>query len=258
MAEAGGPVARLILNRPEQRNAISAAMWRLMAERLGLLAARPELRVLVVSGAGERSFTAGADLGELAGRASLAGQDDYATSMAAGLEALRTFPRPTVAAIQGPALGAGYHLALACDFRIAADDVVVGVPAARYGLMFGPSHFQRMVSVLGLQTTRLVMFLGRSYRAPEALRLGLVDEVVPRTELTGRVEALAGELAANAPLTLSASKAVLVALEDSPGGLDAPTRARLDLLVQQVYGSRDLAEGLRSFFEGRPPGFSGS
>jgi enoyl-CoA hydratase/carnithine racemase len=233
-------------------------MWRGIADLLAEAAADAPVRCAVIAGAGEGPFTAGADLSELADDGRLAGRgDSYAESMAIGLDAVAQFPAPVIALIRGHALGAGYHLALACDFRIAEQGARLGVPAARYGLMFGPRHFQRMVAELGVRTTREVMLLGRTYTAGDALRLGLIDEVCAASQLEARVHALSAEISACAPLTVRASKAVVNALGERGGDLPADVRSELDRLIQRCYDSDDLREGIRAFFENRRPVFQG-
>src|SRR5262249_53638279 len=221
--EAGGPVllgvedglATLTLNRPAVLNALSRALAADLHAALGDLAARPDLRVVVLRGAGERAFCTGADLKE---RATLSATEKGAHTglIGAAAEALAALPVPTIAAIRGYALAGGLELALACDIRLAATDAVFGLNEVNIGVFAGAGGPVRLPRVAGPGKARELIFSGRRIDAAEALACGLVERVVPPADLLPAAEELAGQIRDAAPLAVRAVKRVLDLGHDLP------------------------------------------
>jgi enoyl-CoA hydratase len=196
-----GPVAWLYMNRPEKRNAINIQMAQEMAEALERLAADDEVRVLVVTGSGDRAFCAGADMAEAVSA--------DATARREGVDAygrLWRFPKPTIAAVNGFAFGGGCVIAICCDIRIASDTASFRLPGANYGLVVGAS---RMPALVGLAKAKELIFTARVVDAAEALAIGLVNKVVPAADLEREVNAMALMMAENSPIAIRLSKEVM-------------------------------------------------
>jgi enoyl-CoA hydratase/carnithine racemase len=251
-------VLRLTINDPERRNPVSTSLFRtLEAEFRGL---QEDVRVVVLTGAGDQVFASGADLSEL-GRPQGEGLGGgFGEAMESAQAAIEACVAPVVARIQGHSLGAGYQLALACDLRVAVDTARLGVPASRFGLLPGPVHHRRMIQQLGSQVTRELMLTGRSFSGEEAVRRGLADYCYSRDELDAGVDAICDDIIAGAPITVRNSKRMinrLLELDANGAELDESTRAELDRLSTEAHGSEDVREGLTAFFERRKPNFQG-
>ena len=251
-------VLRLTINDPARHNPLSSELFKAMEAELR--GAPAETRAVVLTGAGDSVFAAGADLSELsqADTAGLGG--GFGEAMESAQAAIEASDAVVVARIQGHCLGAGYQLALACDLRVAVADARLGVPASRFGLLPGWVHHRRMLQQLGPQVTRELMFTGRSFTGDEALRRGLADYVCERAELDATVERLLDDILAGAPLTVRNSKRItntLLRFDAADATIDAATLAELERLALECHTSEDVAEGLRAFFERREPRFAG-
>jgi enoyl-CoA hydratase/carnithine racemase len=248
--ERDGAVAVLTINRPEKRNAMSAAMWAALPQVLGELAEDRGVRVLVVTGAGP-SFCAGADIGDLLGGAD---PDDPMAEVRrdnlAAQAALRGFPHPTVAAIRGHCIGGGVELATACDLRLSDETGLFGVTPAKVGIVYAPASTKALLDLVGPATTKYLLFSGELIDAAAALRVGLVDRLVPAAELDGEVRRLADVLASRSALSQRATKEIVATL--STGGDDQAEAARW---YRETIASGELAEGVQAFAERRAPRF---
>ncbi len=246
-------VGLAILDRPEQRNALNAEMC---DELRGYLEAAPDLRAVVVAGEGT-AFCAGADIvrrtadhGGLAhGR-----QDSFRPAFELLCNAIEQYPAPVIAAVHGPAIGAGTQFVVACDFRVAGPDAVFGIPASKLGIVLSPANVTRLVQLVGHSNARDLLVTSRYVDRDEAQRLGLVTRCVTDT----RAEALmfASEIAALAPITVQGHKRA-VNLVDAAGMLDAAAADEIRELEQRAFLSDDLQEGLAAFAEKRSPNFQG-
>jgi len=234
-----GPRADVTFDRPDARNAMTFAMYGELANICRDLARLPDLRVITFRGAG-RAFVAGTDISEFT---SFAGGPDglaYERRVEDIVSAIETLPAPTIAVVDGPAVGGGLIIAAACDFRLATERARFGVPIARtLGNCLSARNVARLERSFGLARTRLMLLLGRIATADEALRDGFVLDVVPADQLEGTLDALVAELVANAPLTVSAGREVLRRL--GQGRLDD------DDIIARVYGSADFREGVSAF-----------
>lgn len=243
-------VELLVLNHPPV-NALSTAVLGALDVRLGELP--PETRAVVLTGSGTY-FSAGADLKELGAL----GLDAAPELVRRGHEIfgrLARFPAPVIAAVNGMALGGGLELALACDLRVAGDSAKFGAPEVNYGLMPAYGGTQRLPRLVGLAKAKELIFTGNLLPAAEALRIGLVNKVVPAGQELRAARDLAHTIAQRAPRAVAAAKAVI------GDGLERPLaeglRMESDRFLSEVLGSEDLGEGIRAFLERRPPKFQG-
>ncbi len=243
----------LTINRPDKLNALNRATIAAMQARLEALAADPALRVLIVTGAGAKAFVAGADISEFQGLTpDLATR--YARDGQAAFDRLESLPVPTIAAINGFALGGGCELALACTFRLMADTARIGLPETSLGLIPGFGGTQRLARAIGRQQALEMILTGRQIGADEAVRLGLALQAVPADQLMAQAQALAAQLAARAPLALRYARAAVAEGVDRPlaDGLAAEAR-----WFGLAAATADMKEGVHAFLEKRPPSFTG-
>ncbi|MFI9246632.1 enoyl-CoA hydratase/isomerase family protein [Streptomyces sp. NPDC053086] len=234
-------VATVVIRHPAKRNAMTTAMWRALPPLLDGLARDPDVRALVLTGAGG-TFCAGADI------STLRGSPEEAQSLAAAAEeALAAFPGPTVAAVRGHCVGGGAQLAAACDLRLAEEGALFGVTPARLGVVYPASATRRLVSLVGPSTAKYLLFTAELIDAGRALGTGLVDEVLPEGELDKRVVELTRVLVTRSRLTQAAAK------EFADGRTD-----RDAYWTAQARDSGDTAEGVAAFLERRQPRFTWS
>lgn len=248
-----GDVALLTLNRPESRNALSLALMRETLRRLEGLAGDASLRALVVTGAGERAFCAGADLIE---RQTLSPEErtDHTRLIDTAANALEQFPVPVIAAIRGYALAGGAELAIACDLRVASTDAVLGYPEVKIGVFPGAGGAVRLPRIVGQAVARDLLYTGRRVNAAEAFRVGLVDRLTEPEAVLPAALALANEIAAGAPLAIRALKRALL---ESAGLPDQDAHRVVAQHRQPLDATADYQEGLNAFAERRPPHFTG-
>ncbi|MET7876796.1 enoyl-CoA hydratase/isomerase family protein [Micromonospora profundi] len=238
-----GPVATVVIHNPARRNAMTAAMWRQLPELLDRLEPDPDVRALVLTGAGDAAFCAGADLGDLA---ELLDAGDASIAVTAE-ERLASFAKPTVAAIRGACVGGGAQLAVACDLRIAADDARFGVPPARLGLVYPAPTTRRLARLVGPSAAKHLLFTAELIDAERALRIGLVDEVLPADRLTARVDELTATIAQRSPLSVAAAKEIV---DDRAGP------ARIAWWHRKVVTTGEAREGVAAVAERRTPRFA--
>ena len=253
--EVEGAIGRLVVDNPERRNAVALDMWKAIPGAVRALVEHPDVRVILVRGAGSLAFVSGADISEFASvRRDAASARAYEASNADAFAALRHSPKPTVAMIRGFCLGGGMGLAVACDLRIAADDAVFGIPAARLGVGYPPDCIGDVVAAVGPQRAKELFFTARRMSAAEALSIGLLAAVHPTEALENEAFDLAHTIARNAPLTLRAAKAAIDAVVD---GALAERRDTLVALTDACFASADFAEGRTAFLEKREARFHG-
>jgi len=246
-------VARLTIDNPARRNALDHDILDAFA------AAVPELhaRCLLVTATGP-VFSAGYDIGNLPDD----GFADRAEALVAhpfhaAIEALDAYPFPSVAALNGHAIGGGLELALSCDLRVASEEAELGMPPARLGLIYSHTGLRRFVDAIGAPRTRELFFTARTVGARTALGWGLVNEVVGPEELEGRGVAYAERIAGHAPLSLRGNKRALRELLAAEGALDPEVERELVALREACFRSEDFFEGVRAFAEKRPPRWQG-
>ncbi len=250
------PLATLTLNRPEQHNAVSYAMWRELPAICGRLAADPAIRVVIVRGAGRAAFSAGGDIAEFREqRSNRTEAEHYNERVQLALDALLALPQPTVAAIHGFCVGGGLLLAAYCDLRIAADSARFGLPVAKLGFLITYAQMQRFVHLVGASATADLLLTARLLSAQEAVSLDLCSQVHPAETLDDTVISLAERMAQLSPLSQRLHKQMLQTVLHKP---DLHQLSPDELAATAaVFDSQDYAEGVRSFLEKRPPQFSG-
>jgi enoyl-CoA hydratase len=249
-------VGHVVFNNPEKRNAVSLDMWQAFERALDQCAADDAIRVVVLSGAGGRAFVSGADISKFADeRSSAEAVAHYDVTTARIFGKLHAFPKPTIAQITGSCVGGGVALAACCDLRICGQSSRFAIPAAKLGVGYGFAGLQRLVDLIGPAFAKEMLFTARLFAADEAYAMGLVNRVVPDGEVAGSVADYARTIAANAPLTVAAVKAIIGEVQKDPAARDL---ARCEELVRACFGSRDYVEGRQAFLEKRPPRFIGA
>lgn len=255
VARRDGAVGWVTFDNPARRNAVSVAMWQQLGEAVEGFAADREVRAIVVTGAGDKAFVSGADISEFEQRRSTPEAiADYAGISQKANAALRRVAKPTIAMIRGYCFGGGVGVALGCDLRVAADNAVFSVPAARLGLAYPFDVLTLLTEAVGTAYAKEILITARRYTAAEALAMRLVNRVVPDADLDAAIAEWTAMIADNAPLTMAASKVAVNAVPSGPGGdlaaVAAATKAALD--------SADYREGRRAFMEKRKPVFTGA
>jgi enoyl-CoA hydratase len=245
-------VARVTVNRPDKRNALNAVVRRELVDVLDSLRAREDVGAFVLTGAGDKAFVAGADIAEFADRTPVA--QWQAMTSASVFDALAAFPKPTIAMINGFALGGGCELALACDLRVAARSARLGQPEIKLGILPGGGASQRLPRLVGAGKAMWLILTGEIIGAEEAERIGLVDRVFEDAELADRTMELARSLAAGPPLAMRLAKAAVRMASEAP--LTAGLAFEREAFVT-AFASEDRIEGMRAFLEKRPPRFRG-
>lgn len=247
LLEKKGPYAVATIHRPEALNALNSQVLADLAELLDTVEADEEIRVLVITGAGEKAFVAGADIGEMSTLTKAEGEA-FGKKGNDVFRRLETLPIPTIAAVKGFALGGGCELSMSCDIRICADTAVFGQPEAGLGITPGFGGTQRLARLVGPGMAKQLIYTAKNIKADEALRIGLVNAVYPAQELLPAAEKLAGTIAKNAPIAVRACKK---AIND---GLQVDMD-RAVTIEEKLFGScfetADQKEGMGAFLEKR-------
>lgn len=250
-----GAVGRITFNNPEKHNAMSLEMWRGTTEALNEMAAS-DVRAVVLTGAGDKAFVAGADISRFGKeRDSADAVAEYNAAVKEMQETLIALPIPTIAMIGGYAIGGGLAIALCCDLRIASDDSRFAIPAAKLGLGYAANGIERLMHIVGPAAALEIFYTARQFDAGEALTMGLVNRVLPRSELADYCGGYATRISENAPLTIRAAKTAVLEL------LKPESERNLALCAEQVtacFASNDYKEGRAAFAEKRKPAFTGT
>ena len=250
-----GGIGYVIFNNPERHNAVSMEMWAKTGDILEQFRDDPDVRVVLLTGAGGKAFVSGADISKFgAERASEEGIAKYNATTERAFSAVHEFPKPTIAMIRGYCIGGGMALATCCDMRIATPGSKFGIPAARLGLGYDHKGIRRLMDVVGPSFAKEIFFTARQFDAEEARRMGFVNRVVTDPELENYVKNYGDTIAANAPLTIGAAKHAISELlkDENERDIDSVVAA-----VKRCFDSKDYIEGRTAFMEKRKPAFKG-
>ena len=248
-------VGRITFNQPEKRNAMSVEMWDGLSQILDAWLGDPAVRAVVLTGAGDKAFVSGADISQFAANRSNAdARERYDRLTIGGRARLAAFPKPVIASMQGVCLGGGLGIAMQADIRIAAEGSMFGIPAAKLGIAYGFDMVRQLMSLVGQANARMMLFSGERIDAAEALRIGLVNRVVPPAELPGAAATLARTIAGNAPLSVAGMKLIANNAVRDPADRDMEAVAQA---VAACFDSADYTEGRTAFMEKRKPAFQG-
>jgi enoyl-CoA hydratase/carnithine racemase len=248
-------VGVITFNNPEKRNAMSLDMWEGLGHALIELRDNPEVRVVVLVGAGDKAFVSGADISQFEkNRHNAEASEEYSKRSAAQRALLADYPKPTIACIRGFCLGGGMQVAMMSDIRFAAEHSQFGIPAAKLGIAYGYDGLKHLVSLVGPSWARLIMYTGMKIDSAEALRIGLVDRVLPDTELWDATMETARAISGNAPLAIEAAKITIAQVLKDPDKRDMDAIKNIGTACMD---SEDFREGRRAFMEKRKPQFRG-
>lgn len=248
-------VGIIVFNNPEKRNAMSLEMWDGLGNALIELRDDPAVRVVVLTGAGDKAFVSGADISQFEkNRHNAEASAEYSRRSDVQRALLANYPKPTIACIRGFCLGGGMQVAMLTDIRFAAENSQFGIPAAKLGIAYGYDGLRHLVSLVGPSWARLIMYTGMRIDSSEALRIGLVDRVLPDGELWNAAMDIARTISGNAPLAVQAAKITIrEVLKDS----DKRDMEAIKAIGNACMDSADFREGRTAFMEKRKPRFSG-
>ena len=246
--EISGQIARITFNNPAARNAMTWPMYEELKDICDSIAKNPEIRVAIFRGAGDKAFVSGSDIQQFV---DLQEDEAYETAVDDIFHSLQQLPIPTIALIEGLAVGSGLLIATACDFRISTPEARFGIPVARtLGNCLSPSNLAWISAHLGIPMVKKMLLTSELIKAPELLTSGYLYQTIEASGITEAADALAEKLAALAPITQKASKLTLARILQSnlPDCTD---------LMRETYNSKDFKEGVNAFLEGRPPKWTG-
>jgi enoyl-CoA hydratase len=250
--ERDGATAWITFNRPEKRNAMTFAMYERLVALCDEIEAEPEIRVVVLRGAGDKAFVAGTDISQFQTFTDPRNALDYEARIDGVIGRLEALQRPTIAMVRGFAVGGGASIAFASDLRLCAPDAKFGIPIARtLGNCLSMSNYARLVDLIGPARAKELLFTARLIEASDAHQMGLVNEVVPAEHLEERVAAVAAQIASHAPLTLQVTKEAIRRVQV------ARRPEHTEDLILRAYMSEDFREGVAAFLEKRPPRWRG-
>lgn len=250
-----GAIARLGIDNPDRRNAMSLSMWLAVAETMEKIAQSSDIRVVIMRGVGEQAFVSGADISEFkTRRSSSAGVSSYGDAVALAQSRIAQCPVPVIANIHGICMGGGLGLAMSCDLRYATTTTRFRMPAARLGLGYGFSGMQQLVGVVGAARAADIFYTARIFDGVEAERIGLVHQSLAADALDQHVEEIARMIAGNAPLTIKAAKLAIGNAVADPEKRDLQA---VEDAVSACFTSQDYTEGSAAFMAKRAPAFTG-
>jgi enoyl-CoA hydratase len=255
IAEKDGGIGWMIFNNPARRNATSLEMWEAVDTIITDFATDDSIRVVVMKGAGDKAFVAGADISQFeTARSSAEAAEAYAEVSARARTAMESLEKPLIAMIRGFALGGGLAVAMRADIRIAADDAQLGIPAARLGIAYAFDSLKKLVELVGPSKAKEILMTAKRYPAEEAMSMGLLNKVVSVADLEAETRALCATIIDNAPISIMANKAII-----NQTLLD-PDKRDMDLvkaMTARCFDSADYTEGRTAFMEKRKPVWTG-
>jgi enoyl-CoA hydratase/carnithine racemase len=248
-------IGLITFNQPEKRNAMSVEMWLGLGEILDEFAEDSSVRVVILTGAGNKAFVSGADISQFDKlRSNADAQVEYDRMTGVGRQKFQAFPKPTIARIRGFCLGGGLAIAMQTDLRIAGVDSEFGIPAARLSIAYAFDGLRNLVNLVGPAHARMILYTGRRIDATEAERIGLINKMVLDEDLNEAVLEIARTIADNAPLSIAASKLTITEVLKDPADRDMDAVREAS---KRCFDSDDYKEGRRAFLEKRPPVFTG-
>jgi enoyl-CoA hydratase/carnithine racemase len=247
-------IAKVVINRPERKNAFLRHMWTDFADILRELESDRKVRVIVITGAGDQSFVSGADISEMTGEFPALVKTETVNPVASLTRVIENMEKVVIAMINGYALGGGCQIALACDLRVASSEAQLGIPSAKIGICLSFENIKRVVDLVGPGRAKDILFTGRRIASREALSIGLVDYVVPHQDLASFTADLADTIARNAPLSVLGAKKTINTLARNYNLREIEDEFAVS---RACYLSEDFQEGVRAFLEKRKPEFQG-
>jgi enoyl-CoA hydratase len=255
LMSASDGVGVVTFNNPDKRNAMSIEMWEGLGSALIELRDDPDVRVVIMTGAGDKAFMSGADISQFEkNRHNAQASEEYSRRSDATRALLADYPKPSIACIRGFCLGGGMQMAMAADIRIASDNSQFGIPAAKLGIAYGYHGLNQLVSLVGPSWARLLLYTGMRIDSAEAERIGLVDRVVPDAELWDATSEIARTISGNAPLAIKAAKLTIAQVLRDPDQRDMKA---IKAIGTACMDSEDFREGRRAFMDKRKPNFTG-
>ncbi len=250
------PLAWITFNRPERRNAVSLEMWQAIPDFVAQVAADDDIRVLLIRGTGDEAFISGADISQFGSvRANADATQTYDRATGAALGSLATLEKPVIAMINGICFGGGCSVAVMCDLRVCSDDSRFCIPAARLSVAYPIERgVERLVHVVGAANATEILVTARVYNADEALRMGLVNRIVPKAELESFTRDYAAKIADNAPLSVGAHKFFV---RESTKAANLRDIDKIRAWSTRCFNSDDYKEGVSAFMQKRRPKFQG-
>ena len=250
-----GGIGIITFNNPEKRNAMSIEMWEGVGQALTELRDDDNVRVVILTGAGDKAFMSGADISQFEkNRHNAQASEEYNRKSEAQRAVLAHFPKPTIACIRGFCLGGGMQVAMSADMRFASDVCQFGIPAAKLGIAYGYHGLNQLVSLVGPSWARLLLYTGMRIDSAEACRIGLVDRVLPDAELWNATSEIARTISGNAPLAIKAAKITIAQVLKDPDQRDMKA---IKAIGTACMDSEDFREGRRAFMDKRKPNFTG-
>lgn len=247
------PIGWLIFNRPQKRNVLNIAMWQLLPKLLVELDRNPQIRVIILTGAGEQAFIAGADISEFADiRKDKQSSEHYNHITQLAFQAIRNTSKPVISMIQGFCIGGGCAIALNTDIRIASEDSVFSLPPAKLGLGYGYENIEQVVKTIGPSYAKELLFTADKIEAQRAHHIGIIHHCLTRQQLKPFTEQMALRIAQNAPLSI---RAIKIAIEEF--GHNNRDAEKISQAMNDCYNSNDYREGYTAFLEKRKPIFRG-
>lgn len=253
IAEKDGAIGWMTFNQPEKHNAVSYEMWDAVPAILEDFAQDNDIRVVVLKGAGERSFISGADISQFEkNRSSEESTAIYNAATEKATHSLQNLEKPTIAMINGYCIGGGCSVAVSCDIRIASDFSTFAIPAAKLGLGYGYGGVKKLVDLVGPSYTKEIFYTARQFSAEEAQLMGLVNRVVPKDQLESYVREYADTIGGNAPMTIRTLKATVA---EAVADADKRDLDKIARMIEECFASGDYKEGRQAFMEKRKPRF---
>ncbi len=246
----------LTLHHPEKRNALSPDLLTDLYNHLTDFSKNNDVRCIVIKGSGDKAFSSGYDIGAIPVEPLSAEEQKTPDILVQSLNAIKRFPYPTIAMLNGYAFGAGFNLCACCDLRIAAEDIRLGMTPARIGVAYHPDGVQQFIEAFGLGRTKEIFYTAKTFQGRELLEKGLVDYMIPKSDIEDFTLDFAKKITRNAPLSLKGIKQTIAMFEKNMA-LNQDQMDKADQLMQTCYQSHDLKEGRAAFLEKRAPEFKG-